>query len=345
MMLYKEKRFMPEELDELKANADRLAQMFLQPARKPVKGKPTFICPFCGRGGAGDKHKDGMQIGKGGMYKCYTCANGVQGAGGGPDIIDLYRRVQDISFREAVKQLQEMLGTGECKNKPRFSLIAKSKPKVDYMAYIEKCRRNIENTDYYRGISLETLKRYWIGFDACWRNPEVVAEWQAKGSTWQPPTTPRIIIPTSRYSYFVRRTGNVDEWDKMYVGEGVPFNVKALETHKGAKIVVVEGEFDALSFCDVGAVAIGLGGMRGGDGLLEALKQYQFAGKLFLVGDTDGKQDKAYTALCKQVQALGVACEFVQGVKLFGIAKDANEALQADREEFGRRVKELLEND
>jgi hypothetical protein len=308
-----------------------------QPARKPVKGKPTFICPFCGRGGAGDSHKDGMQIGKGGMYKCYTCANGVQGAGGGPDIIDLYRRVQDISFREAVKQLQEMLGTGECKNKPRFSLIAKPKTKVDYMAYIEKCRRNIENTDYYRGISLETLKCYWIGFDACWRNPEVVAEWQAKGSTWQPPATPRLIIPTSRYSYLARRTDGLKDYEKMYEGQAQPFNLKALqENHKA--IFVVEGEIDALSFCDVGAMAIGLGGSRGGGKLIEALKQYQFNGRLFLVGDTDGKQDKAYTALCEKVQALGVACEFVQGIKLFGVTKDGNEALTENRQNFKDRI-------
>lgn len=341
VVLYKEKPtpIKPEELDELKENADRLAQMFLDTARKPIHGRPTFVCPFCGRGGAGSKRKDGLQIDKGGMYYCYNCG------GKGADIINLYQRVQGVSFREAVRELQRMAGTGECENKPRFSFEAKPKPKVDYMAYIERCRQNITATDYHRGITLDTLRRYWVGFDSSWINPEVVATQKAKGSTWRPPATPRIIIPTSNYGYFARRTGNVDEYDKMYVGEGVPFNIKALKNHNGKRIFVVEGEIDALSFCDVGAMAIGLGGSRGGDDLLKAENLKNFTGKLFFVGDTDGKQDKAYTALCEQVQALGVACEFINGRELFGTSKDANEALNADREEFKRKTEGVLKND
>jgi hypothetical protein len=86
-------------------------------------------------------------------------------------------------------------------------------------------------------------------------------------------------------------------------------------------------------------MAIGLGGSRGGGKLIEALKHCcQFNGRLFLVGDTDGKQDNQYPALCDQAQALGVKCEYVQGIKLFGIAKDGNEALTENRQNFKDRI-------
>lgn len=343
MILYKEKpcKITDKELIELRENADRLAQMFLEEARKPIHGKITFVCPWCGRGGAGSTHKDGLQIGKGGMYHCFTNRCGASGA----DIIELYQRVYNVPFREAVKKLQEMAGTGECKNKPRFSFENKPKPKVDYKSYFQKCKQHIGRTDYHRGITQDTLTRFWIGFDAYWRNPEVVATQKAKGSTWRPPAVPMLIIPTNDYGYFARRTGNVNEYDKQYIGECVPFNLKALKTHNGENIFVVEGEIDAMSFVDVGAEAIGLGGSRGGGGLLKAEALKHFTGKLFVVGDTDGSQDKQYTALCKQLQAQGVACEYVEGKRLFGTAKDANEALNADREEFRSRIKELFEND
>jgi hypothetical protein len=38
------------------------------------------------------------------------------------------------------------------------------------------------------------------------------------------------------------------------------------------------------------------------------------------------------------VQALGVACEFVQGIKLFGVTKDGNEALTENRQNFKDRI-------
>ena len=334
MILYK--RFKNEELTELRENADRLAQMFLDKARKPIHGRPTFVCPWCGRGGAGDKHKDGMQIGKGGMYYCYHCKKH------GADIVELYQRVYDVPFREAVKKLQEMAGTGECKNKRRFSFENKPKPKVDYMEYIRRCKARIGDTTYHRGLSMATLKRFWVGFDGEWRNPEVVAEQKALGSNWQPPAVPTLIIPTNQYGYFARRTGNVNKYDKQYIGECVPFNVKALEEHNGEAIFVVEGEIDAMSIVDCGMEAIGLGGSRGSGGLLDAEALKHFTGTLYIVGDADCSQDKPYMELCEKLQAKGVACDFVAGVILFGTAKDANEALNADREGFRTRLEMFI---
>jgi hypothetical protein len=324
MILYKQKPITQDELAEIHRNEARLAGSFLQVARD----NKSFVCPICGRGGADSSHKDGLHIGKDGrLLECFSC-----GAGG--DVIKIYQETYKVGFAEAVRTLQ----AGGCMgNSPQVAIPAqkpKPRPKIDFLTYFQKCMARIEETTYHRSISLETLKRYWIGFDEHWRSPTVI---RAHGGAWQPPATPRLIIPTSRYSYLARRTDGLKDYEKMYEGQAQPFNLKALqEKHKA--IFVVEGEIDALSFCDVGAMAIGLGGSRGGGKLIEALKQYQFNGRLFLVGDTDGKQDKAYTALCEKVQALGVACEFVQGIKLFGVTKDGNEALTENRQNFKDRI-------
>ena len=305
----------------------------------------TFVCPVCGRGSAEHSHKDGLYIGDNGrLMACYSCGSGGDGTHSG-DIIKLYQDTYHVGFVEAVMKLYHDEAGGCLADLPKITPPApKPKPKVDYTEYFRRCKQYIGRTDYHRGISQKTLDRFWIGYDAYWRHPKVVANYKGKG--WQPPATPRLIIPTSNYSYFARRTGNIDKrTDKLYVGEGVPFNLKALQKHNGENIFVVEGEIDAMSFVDVGAEAIGLGGSRGGGGLLDAEALKHFTGKLFVVGDTDGKQDKQYTALCKQLQAQGVACEYVEGRKLFGTAKDANEALNADREKFRSRIKELFEND
>jgi replicative DNA helicase len=319
MILYKQKPITKDELTEIHQNEARLAGSFLQVARD---GK-SFVCPVCGRGGADSSHKDGLHIGKDGrLLECFSCH-----AGG--DVIKIYQDTYKVGFAEAVRTLQaggfsQQVAIPAQKPKPR--------PKIDFLTYFQKCMARIEKTTYHRGISLDTLKRYWIGFDSEWRSPTVIARYNG----WQPPATPRLIIPTSRYSYLARRTDGLKDYEKMYEGEPQPFNLKALKD--GGTIFVVEGEIDALSFIDVGAMAIGLGGSRGGGKLIEALKHCQFNGRLFLVGDTDGKQDNQYPALCDQAQALGVKCEYVQGIKLFGIAKDGNEALTENRQNFKDRI-------
>ena len=231
MKLYKQKPITKDELAEIHRNESRLAGSFLQIARD---GK-SFVCPVCGRGGADSSHKDGLHIGKDGrLLECFSCK-----AGG--DVIKIFQDTYKVGFAEAVRKLQaggfsQQVAIPSQKPKPR--------PKIDFLTYFQKCMARIEETNYHRGLLPDTLKRYWIGFDSDWRSPTVI---RAHGGTWQPPATPRLIIPTSRYSYLARRTDGVKDYEKMYEGQAQPFNLKALqEKHKA--IFVVEGEIDALSF-------------------------------------------------------------------------------------------------
>ena len=65
------------------------------------------------------------------------------------------------------------------------------------MNFYRKCADNLKDTDYLlkRGISLEVQQKFWIGYCAKWQSPTALR----KG--YNPPKTPRIIIPTSTNSY------------------------------------------------------------------------------------------------------------------------------------------------
>lgn len=138
------------------------------------------------------------------------------------------------------------------KNQPLS--LAKQEPETDYSNFFLQANQNINKTNYHRGISLDTLNRFRIGYVEHWRHPKVA------GSV---PTSPRLIIPTSKYSYLARDTrDNLTDTQKKYskskVGAVRIFNIEALQTAQ-KPIFVVEGEIDALSIIDVGGEAIALG--------------------------------------------------------------------------------------
>ena len=72
---------------------------YLQPAKKRVAGKITYICPFCGNGSGRDG--DGMCIdpnGDGTQAKCFKC--GFYG-----DILDIYMKQHNCDVVTAFKAL------------------------------------------------------------------------------------------------------------------------------------------------------------------------------------------------------------------------------------------------
>lgn len=312
-------------------NAGGIVGNFLERAKD---GK-SYECPKCGRGGADSSHRDGLSIdfAKGGVFNCYSCDFA------GKDVIALYMDTTGKPFLEAMADLENMAGTAQPMPAPK----PKERQKVDYLSAIQAWAENVEATDYHRGISLETLKRYKVGYCANWINPAIASEPWAQGTA-----SPRLIVPTSRYTYLARRTdGKADAkgekkqyYEKLFVGGRYPFNLKALQNSQGKPIFVVEGELDALSIIDAGGVAIGLGGSTGGKYLLEALQKNYYFRKLIFVPDADGKQDKTFSELCKQVQEMGIDAEIMDGGILFGTAKDANEALNADRQGLAERIAE-----
>ena len=83
---------------------------YLQPAKKRIAGKPTYICPICGNGTG--KDGDGMSIdphGDGTQLKCFKC--GFYG-----DIVDLYQQQNNCDVGAAFTALYDRFGITIDKN-------------------------------------------------------------------------------------------------------------------------------------------------------------------------------------------------------------------------------------
>lgn len=101
-----------------------------------------------------------------------------------------------------------------------------------------------------RGISIETQRRFKVGFVPSWKHPKTGSYGGA-----------RCAIPTSKCSYLARATDPKNTWAKPKVGPAHIFNLRAVSRAAKNKkpVYIVEGEIDAMSLEEIGAHALGLG--------------------------------------------------------------------------------------
>lgn len=311
------------------------------------KSGKGWICPICGSGGG--RHGTGMTSRDGVHFTCWACDSKPE------DIIGIVQKRDGVDYVTALRLCCEWLGLmqefeslygkkggsmmGNSLYKAREEgKAAATKPPADYTAYYEKCAANIENTDYWRkrGLSLETVKRFRLGFDGEWRHPKAVAEGK------KPPATPRMIIPTSKHSYIARDTREVvpagqESYKKQKCGESHLFNADAVK--EDAPVFVVEGEFDALSVIEAGGSAMALGGIGNVKKFLAFLDRNKPKRPLIISLDKDEAGKRAELALCEGLGKLGIA---FYRADLGGTAKDANERLIADREGLEAAVADAI---
>lgn len=322
------------------------------------KSRKGYVCPICGdgdgvTGAKGITTKDG---------KHFTCWRGCFTHS---DIIDIigqrdglteYRDKLEAACREAGIAIDELssyrLTTAredfapmtENHNQPKterdthkdvHTAVYTQQPEADYTAYYALCRSRIAETDYpqRRGLSASTVERFNIGFDPAWKHPKVVAEGK------NPPATPRLIIPTSAASYLARDTredipDNQRQYSKSKVGQVHIFNLEALEDAE-RPIFVVEGEIDALSIIEVGGNALALGSVSNAERLLKVLEGRRPKQPLIIAMDNDSAGEKAAKALAEGLEKQGLT--FYRRNPCEGY-KDANEALQKDRESLRAAV-------
>ena len=202
----------------------------------------------------------------------------------------------------------------------------------DYTAYYETCMKRLPETDYTRGLSLETLRRFSFGFDPAWKHPK--AEKMKE--------SPRLIIPTSPYSYLARHASAEDfinyrgeKENKSKVGRVHIFNLEALND-SSRPTFIVEGEIDAASICDVGGSALALGSVSYKDLFLRELDRIiKESGKptqpVIIALDNDHAGSRCAEDLNA---ALGKRGIISYRWNPCGKYKDANEALMNDRETF-----------
>ena len=304
--------------------------------------KGGYVCPVCGNGSGSDGTGVKLIKGQSFRYKCFKCDTS-------GDVINFYATEHNLDNREALSQVCALYGLEVPKKKfKRIShthkrIFSNEKPleKSKNSAEIEVIAKDIllatshlRDTDYFtkRGISYETAEKYNCGYIAEWIHPTKRGDKNIYPS-------PRVIIPTSRESYVARSTDN-NKIPKMKAGTGNIFNIDVLKTSR-QHVVVVEGEFDALSIIEAGNDAIALGSTSNVDKLIDWLREKNIRPHLPLVLNLDADEagqkarDKLADALCDMRIRFYEVNLIVEGYK------DQNESLVNFRDEFFQLVADI----
>lgn len=331
-----------ETREQLKGHLKEYVEMITEKS----KGANMYVCPLCGSG-TGQHGTGAFSIKDGISWKCFSC-------GESGDIFDLIGKKEGITeYKEQLQRAGELFNINTAPYKAAPQTDYKSAPRnqkqdkneqytqqhihnntytkeaeQDYTSFFLQANKDIENTNYHRGITLETLNHFKVGYVKNWKNPNVPTA----------PASPRLIIPTSKHSYLARDTRQgVQEYSKLKVGGVRIFNSRVLRTAE-KPIFIVEGELDALSIIDVGGEAIALGGTPNVKNFIDLLKAERrtFTQPFIISMDNDEPGENAAKALSEGLKSLNIPF-YNFSVAPLGY-KDANAALMDDREAFKKMV-------
>ena len=317
---------------------------------EPSKGKNQFVCIFCGSGNG--LNSTGAFTVYRTNYYCFSCHQH-------GDIFDLAEKVENISKHSVVQYLADKYHVrldylterkkNSLENQSFSSLsvignnVADTKEcsadldvencgEEDFDSFFSETNKHLCETSYHRGISIETLNRFNVGFVPEWKHPK----------NPHSPFSPRLIIPTSSGSYLARDVRNEEDipesqrsYVKSKVGRVHIFNEKALET--GDIVYVSEGELDALSIIDVAGYdsAVGLGSVSNVSYLLSVIDKTAHKPKFIIALDNDSAGEKARNELTVGFDERGI--EYCVYDPCCGF-KDPNEALMNNPKMFRRAV-------
>lgn len=320
--------------EQAKAEIKARYAEYLQPAKKKVNGKETYICPFCKHGKGGD----GLQVvpaekgGDGTRLHCFNCH--FHG-----DIVDIYQQQNNCSTGEAFtalydyfnitidaeatrtptepRKVEQGINTTAVENPPET---ATERP--DYAAYLNECythRNDPAAVKYlsFRGISQDTATAYKLGYDT---------------------RTGFLIVPTSRY-YYVARNTNPEAENRYNNPKGAKielFNAQAIYNEESRPVFIVEGAFDALSIIEAGGLATALNSTSNYKKVLDMVKKQTTKSTLILCLDNDAAGVRATAELETGLKELNISYITAD---ICGGYKDPNEALKADRMAFFDAVK------
>lgn len=305
-----------------------------------------FICPFCGSGSY-IYHTSAFCVDKEQLfYYCHRC--GEHG-----DIFILVKKLYGLDrFWDQLQYLKRFYNCSENSTNITKSKVLGLKPittnvtvpqlkeeQCDYSSYFAKVHSNIENCNYWRqrGLSLEIVKRFKLGFDPYWNHPKSKHLCHS----------PRLIIPTSNNSYLARDIRpehelniNTRKFTKQKVGKVQIFNKNVFFQRKSYLIFIVEGEIDALSIIELGFDAIALGSVSNVNALLQLLK-FKSCDKSFILAlDNDRAGIDTTAKLTVELNKLEIS---YYTYALYGNFKDANECLVKDRRAFKLRLQTAVE--
>ena len=296
-----------------------------------------YICPVCGNGTG--KSGTGVKLIKGQTfkYKCFKC--GTSG-----DVINFYAAEHNISNLEAIPKVFELYGLESISQKtfkkiPVQNFKDSNEDFLQVHLEMETIANDIRSgishlheTDYFakRGISNSVTEKYSCGFIEKWIHPKKRGDKNVISSD-------RVIIPTSPESYVARAIDESNRIPKMKAGVTHIFNIDVLKT-SNQHVVIVEGEFDALSIIEAGNDAIALGSVVNVDKFVNWLKENKIRPHLPLILnlDADESGEKATEKLSKFLREMNI--QFYNVNLITEGCKDQNESLVKFRDKFFEKV-------
>lgn len=334
------------------------------------KHNSGFVCPVC-KNGTG-KSGRGMVLNKNGYT--FTCYSGrSKECPKSRDIIDIYGGMMcgRKNFNDKINECLSVLGeeyrpsSGYGGQNARMDKIpqqetAPSTPKENYSDYYQKVQASIEllSAGQMRGLSMDTLKSYGIGYDPNWKHPS-----QANNPNITP--SPHLIIPISDSYYIARRLQDSpsmeDTSSRYYIIGGDSksyFGINSLYDAKvGETVYIVEGAIDAMSFHEIGAKAVAIGSTSNADAFARFISNNSDSQKIkcgiifAFDNDPPSKEgiragEKAQISSCNILSKSHPELDFpfmaVDTNALYCGYKDANEALIHARENFASNVRSQI---
>lgn len=286
-----------------------------------------------------DKHPSMSYDDKRNIVKCFSCNSSY-------DLISLYAIRNNLDNNTDFKKILEDLAlkykiTIKSDKSDTLKKVVKSKKieqkKEDYTKYINKCKKDVNKTDYLlkRGLSEKIAKKYNIGYDT---------------------KEKMLILPISNTCYLGRYTDETKGF-KHYKPKGTSneiFNNRYLKESNFKSIIwVCESIIDALSLEETNEdiKAISLNSINNANQLVREAKDNNYKGVFILAFDTDYNGIKASQDLKEDLEALGFnAFIFNNEPNKFNVLsddgteiknKDINEWLLNGKEKLQRNVTSL----
>ena len=287
----------------------------------PDKSGKGYICPICGSGsgdkGTGITTKDNIH------FTCWV------GCFKNADIFEIIGKQYNLTgFNEQFEKACNLFGV-TVENESLSNITAVNPEQFAPSAeFFKRANAQLKFTSYYRGISLDTLNKFYIGYVKHWKHPKTAGNLHV-------PESPRLIIPNDSGGYLARDTrenltAEQKKYSKQRVDSVALFNSAALRQSE-QPIFIVEGEFDALSIIDAGGQAVALCSVSNVKKLLDAVKENKPSQPLIIALDSDSAGTKAAESLSAGLTDLEIS--FYRHSLPEGY-KDANEFLTGDKDSF-----------
>lgn len=329
--------------------------MTREEARKKINGRPLtdfvtlelsrkggrnmFVCPVCGSGtgkngtGAFHVYPDTNRV------VCYSCGRFTEK---GEDTLGALRVIWNCDETEALKRAGYDIEAPKAPAHQEHKENTKhqeSKPKRDFTSFYRQCNEALKESPealeylHGRGITDESIDRFNLGYCGSWKH------------STSPNSTPtkRIIIPRTAGTYTARMIEKPrNEWEeerkKQIEGSQKElFNLEALSGEMAIAPFVCEGELDAISLYQAGAACVvSIGTITNTGVFLEEAKKHPEAVYILALDNDPDKEDgrnpgkEAQVKLAADMEEAGLEVLSYDPAKIYGEAKDANEAFQRD---------------